>query len=78
MSYSVGLNQDLAVEIELDEARGVHLLVEHAVGIDEKRRRPRPARGSRLWLAIISVHVVEVDQAVGGGEIDALSPTRPR
>src|SRR6266704_2869383 len=70
-----GIEQDLAVEVELDEARGVHLLVEHAVGIDEEgvvlaRHPGRDVVGDHL------VHAVEVDQAVRRGEIDALGPFR--
>jgi hypothetical protein len=67
------VEQDLAVQVELDETRGVHLLVEHAVGIDEEgvvfaRHAGRDVVGDHL------VHAVQMDKAVGGGEIDALRP----
>src|SRR2546425_13350661 len=67
------VEQDLAVEVELDEARGVHLIVEQAVGIDEEgvviaRDAGRDVVGDHL------VHAVEMDEAVRRGEVDALRP----
>ena len=67
------VEQDLAVQVELDEARGVHLLVEQAVGIDEEGVvLPRDAR--RDVVRDHLVHAVEMHEAVRGGEIDALRP----
>src|SRR5207237_800150 len=60
-----GIEEDVAREVDLDEARGRHLVVEQAVRIDEERallaRHPRAdvIRGELR-------HAVEVHEPVGG------------
>ena len=68
-----GLQHGIAVEIDLDQARGRDLLVQHAVGIDEDVVLGLGhARGD---VVVDEVgHAVERHQPVAGGQIDARLP----
>src|SRR5262249_21344841 len=68
-----GVEQDVAVQIELDETRSVHLVVQQAVRIDEEctffaGHSRADVVGAHLG------HAVEVRQPIRRGEIDALVP----
>ena len=69
----IGLQHDFALEIDLHEARGVDLVEEEAVGIDEEMLlRPRHPRGD---VGVDHVgHAVMRDEPVAGGEIDPRLP----
>ncbi len=69
----LGLGQHVAVVVDLDQARGGDLLVEHAVGVDQEmvglaRHAHRDVVGDQVG------HAVDVHQPVAGGEIDAGLP----
>ena len=69
----VGLPDDVALYVDLDQARGGDLLVDHAVEVDEEMILR--ARDARRDVIVDQVgHAVLVDQAIAGGEIDACLP----
>ena len=69
----VGLPDDLALDVDLDQARRGDLLVEHAVEIDEQMIVA--AGNARRDVVVDEVgHPVLVDQAIAGGEVDARLP----
>jgi hypothetical protein len=68
-----GVEQGVAIDVDLDQARRVHLLIEHAVGIDQELIvMPRHAAGNVVRDPLgVAVHR---GQAITGGEIDARFP----
>jgi hypothetical protein len=71
----VRLGQDVAVVVDLDQARGGDFLVQHAVGVDEEgallaRHPRRDVVGDHVR------HFVERHQPVAGGKVDAGDPFR--
>ena len=69
----VALGELVAVEIDLDQARGRDLVEHQAVGIDQEMMfRSRHARGDVGVDQIVPA--IMRDQPVAGGEIDALGP----
>ena len=67
------LGEDVAVVVDLEQARRGDLLVEQAVGVDQEgivlaRHPHRDVVGDQVG------HAVEVDQPVAGGEIDTSLP----
>ena len=68
-----GVEQRVAVEVDLDQAGGVDLFVQHAVGIDQEvivaaRHAAGDVVGDHLG------HAVHRGQPIAGGEIDAGLP----
>ena len=69
----IGLQDGLALEVDLDEARGGDLLIQHAVGIDQHVLVG--TRHARRDVVVDEVrHAVERNKPVAGGEIDARAP----
>src|SRR5215468_3078801 len=69
----VGLPDDIAFNVDLDQARGRNLPVKEAVEIDQQMvGRARNARGDMIVDQI--GHAVAVDQAIAGGEIEPRPP----
>jgi len=69
----LGLPDDLALDVDLHQARCRDLLVEHAVKVDQQM--VLAAGDARGDVVVDEVgHSVFVDQAVAGGEIDARLP----
>ena len=69
----VGLPDDLALDVDLHQARGGDLLVEQAVEVDQQV--VLGARDARGDVVVDEVgHPVRVDQPVAGGEIDPRLP----
>ena len=69
----VGLQDGLALEIDLDEARGGDLLVQHAIGIDEDMLIGSwHARGDVVVDEVR--HAVEGDKPIASGKVDAGVP----
>jgi hypothetical protein len=69
----VGLADDLALDVDLHQARGRDLLVKEAVEVDEQM--VRAAGNARGDVVIDEIgHAVFVDQTIAGGEIDARLP----
>ena len=65
----VGLQQRIAVDVDLDEVRCRDLLVEHPVGVDEIAALF--ARNARTDVVVDQVgHAMDGHQPVAGGEID--------
>ncbi len=72
----VGLPDDLALDVDLHQARGGDLLVEQAVEIDQQVILG--AGNARGDVVVDQVgHPVRVDQPVAGGEIDAAPAIPP-
>ena len=69
----IRVEQLVAVEINADHARGRHLFVEQAVGVDQKFIM-RSGHAHRDVIGDVIGHLVEIHQAVGSGEIDARLP----
>ena len=68
-----GVENDFAVDVDLDHAGGGHLLVQHAVGVDQElvvcsRHARRNVVGDHLG------HAEFMHEPVAGGEIDACVP----
>jgi hypothetical protein len=69
----IRLPNNRALDVDLDQARGGDLFVEHAVEIDQQM--VFAARDTRGDVVVDEVgHAVLVDQAIAGGEIDARLP----
>jgi hypothetical protein len=68
-----GVEHDVSVEVDLQQAGRGDLVVHHAVGVDEEV--PFLAGHARRDVVIDKViHAVVVDEAIAGGEIDARFP----
>jgi hypothetical protein len=71
----VGVGDDLAVEVDLDQRRGGNLLVHHPERVDEEMLLA--AGNTRRDVVEVQVrHAVEVDEAIARGEIDPDLPLR--
>ena len=71
----IGVGDDLAVEIDLDQRGRGDLLVHHAERIDQEMLLV--ARHARRDVVEVQVgHPVEIDEPIAGGEIDAGLPFR--
>jgi hypothetical protein len=67
------VQDDAAVDVDLDQARGRDLLEQHPVGIDEEMvLRARDARGDVREHQVVPAE--HRDQAVRGREVHALLP----
>ena len=66
----VRVEQLIALEIELDHARGRHLLVEQAVRVDQEFV-VRAGHAYRDVVRDVVGHPVQIHQPVGGGELAA-------
>src|SRR6202158_3825948 len=71
----IGRAENLAVVVDLDQARRGNLLVQHPVGVDQKRARL--TRYARRYVVGDHVgHAVELDQAITRRKIDGRLPLR--
>ena len=69
----LGLPDDIALDIDLDQARRGDLLVEHAIEVDQQMvRGPGNPRGDVIINEVR--HSVFVDEAIARGEIDTRLP----
>src|ERR1700756_1626857 len=68
-----GVEQRIAVDVDLDQAGGVDLLIEHAVRVDQELiGRAGDAAGDVVGDHL--GHAVHRGQAIAGGEVDAGLP----
>jgi len=68
-----GIEERIAVEVDLDQAGRIDFLVEHPVRVDQKMiRRSRNAAGDVVGDHL--GHAVQRGEAITGGEIDAGLP----
>ena len=71
----IGRAENLAIVVDLDQARRGNLLVQHPVGIDQKRAL-LTGYARRNMVGDHVGHAVELDQAITRGKIDARLPLR--